>query len=138
MKKKEIRSFDLIKEDFRDMETMSCKPSFVKPKNGAVIDEDKSVKWNREEVARLQAAYDEEVKRLNTEKNKWRDELYDELYVAIQNEVGGGISVNDASAIFWKAYERGHSAGYSEVFGYLNDLMDFVGDIVNHRNDKKK
>jgi hypothetical protein len=28
-----------------------------------------------------------------------------------------------------KAYELGHSSGYSEVLNYLNDLLDFVSDL---------
>ena len=30
------------------------------------------------------------------------------------------------------AYERGHSNGYSQVFYELQDLNDFLNDIINH------
>ena len=123
-----------IKCDLEAMANMSCKPSFKKPKNGDVIDEDKSVKWNREEVERLQKAYDEEVKRLNTEKNKCSDNLYKELYKVIRKEVGG-ITLNDAQQIFNYAYAEGHSYGYNEIFNKLDKLIYLIGGIVNHKND---
>ena len=64
-----------IKCDLEEMANMSCKPSTTKPKTGDIIDEDKSVKWNREEVVRLQNEYEKEVKELNTAKNKRREKL---------------------------------------------------------------
>lgn len=123
-----------IKCDLEEMVNMSCKPSFPKPRTGDVIDEDKSVKWNREEVTRLQNAYDEEVKKLNTKKNKCRDDLYKELYKVIRKEVGG-ITINDAQQIFQYAYSEGHSYGYNEVFIRLDELIPLIRGIVNHEND---
>lgn len=123
-----------IKCDLEEMANMSCKPSFPKPRTGDVIDEDKSVKWNREEVIRLQNAYEEEVKKLNTAKNKRRDDLYKELYKIIRHEVKG-ITINDAQQIFQYAYDGWHSYGYEEVFNKLDDVILLVSRIVNHEND---
>ena len=123
-----------IKRDLEEMVNMSCKPSYIRPKTGDVIDEDKSVKWNREEVERLQNSYDEEVKKLNIAKNKRRDDLYKELYKVIRKEVGG-ITIKDAQQIFSYAYAEGHSYGYNEVFIKLDDIIQLVGGIVNNRND---
>lgn len=123
-----------IKHDLEVMANMSCKPSWKKPKTDDVIDEDKSVKWNREEVIRLQNAYEEEVKKLNTAKNKRRDELYKELYKVIRYEVKG-ITINDAQQIFQYAYNKGHSYGYNEVFNKLDELIPLIRGIVNHEND---
>lgn len=41
------------------------------PKIGTVLDEDKSVKWNKEEVERLRAANAEEARRLQLEHSKY-------------------------------------------------------------------
>lgn len=123
-----------IRCDLEEMENMSCKPSYRKPKTGDVVDEDKSVKWNREEVIRLQNSYDEEVKRLNTAKNNRRDELYKELYKVIRSEVGG-ITIKDAQQIFSYVYNEEHSYGYVEVFNKLEDIVQLVSNIINHRND---
>lgn len=123
-----------IKHDLEVMANMSCKPSWKKPKTDDVIDEDKSVKWNREEVIRLQNAYDEEVKKLNTKKNKCRDYLYKELYKVIRYEIKG-ITINDAQQIFQYAYNKGHSYGYNEIFTKLDELITLIRGIVNHEND---
>lgn len=129
-----MRNLDEIRKDLEDMEKMSCKPTAIRPKTGTFIDEEKSVRWNKEEVVRQQETYDAEVKRLNQEKNKRRDSLYSELYKVIKSEVKG-ISIGDAKSIFGRAYEEGHSYGYAQVFSELDDLMSFVSDIVNHKND---
>lgn len=123
-----------IKCDLEEMANMSCKPSTPKPRTGDVIDEDKSVKWNREEVIRLQNTYEEEVKALNTAKNKRRDDLYKELYKVIRREVKG-ITINDAQQIFQYAYSEGHSYGYNEVFNKLYDIILLISRIANHEND---
>lgn len=123
-----------IKCDLEEMANMSCKPSTQKPRTGDVIDEDKSVKWNREEVIRLQNAYEEEVKALNTAKNKRRDDLYKELYKVIRHEAKG-ITINDAQQIFQYAYNEWHSYGYNEVFNKLDELIPLISRIVNHEND---
>lgn len=82
------RDFKEIAADMEKMYSMSCKPSFARVKEGHVFDEDKSVKWNREQVELNNEKYDSEVKKLNTEKNRVRDTLLDEMYEAIVEYVG--------------------------------------------------
>lgn len=45
------------------------KPNSKRPKDGEIIDEEKSVRWNREEVVRRQKAWDAECSRLKKEQN---------------------------------------------------------------------
>lgn len=126
---KNVRELDDIRRDLEAMYKMPCKPDFSKPKTGDIIDEDQSVRWNREEIIKRQAAYDEEVKRLNTLKNKRRDELHKELYKAIQYEVKG-ISEEVAEKIYSHAWEDSHAYGLKAVFNDLNDLMELANDII--------
>lgn len=138
--KKKLRSMEEIKKDMLDLSLMRCKPSFSRPKPGEVIDEEKSVKWNREEVERLTVAYEEEVKRLNTLKNKRRDELKKELYAIIQKEVGN-ITLKDAEAIYEYAEEarkRYRCSIEIDIFTCLPKVMSLISGIVNHENDKKE
>ena len=130
-----MRSLEEIKKDFLDISNMSCKPSFTRPKDGAVIDEEKSVRWNREEVIRLQIEYGKEVEKLNTLKNKRRDALYKELYKVIKSNVKN-ISLKDAEQIFTYIYSNYHSYGIDTMFIYLEELMELISDIVNKRNEK--
>lgn len=45
------------------------KPNSKRPKDGEIIDEEKSVRWNREEVVRRQKAWDAECSRLKKAQN---------------------------------------------------------------------
>lgn len=64
--------YELARDYENFLNTFSCKPDAEKypfPKKGTILDEDKSVKWNREEVERLRNAYGVEMKRLNMYKS---------------------------------------------------------------------
>ncbi|MGN0415993.1 MAG: hypothetical protein ACI4FX_10965 [Agathobacter sp.] len=131
--KKNLRTVQEIWKELEKVEQMSCKPNWKRPHTEDILDEEQSVRWNREEIAKQQKAYDEEVKALNTKKNKARDSLYEELYRVIRQEVGG-ITVEDAKKIWWFAYEEKHAYGYGDVFSFLDELMDLIGGIVNGKN----
>lgn len=131
--KTKLRTVQEIWKDLEATEQMSCKPDWKRPHTGDVLDEEQSVRWNREEIAKMQKAYDEEVKALNTKKNKTRDALYGEIYQVIRQEVGG-ITLEDAKKIFWFAYEEKHACGYGDVFIFLDELTDLIGGIVNGKN----
>ena len=100
----------------------SCKPKNRKYKTGDIFDEDKSVRWNREEVERRNKLHEEEVKRLNTEKNqlfiKWIDAVYDYI---IQET---GVKKGKAKNIYNYLYEEYHSYGLLEVLAHLDNLLD--------------
>lgn len=88
---------------------MRCKSVNKKRlKPDAVIDEDKSIKWNREEVIRLNKEYEDEVARLNTQRNKFRDELFTKIYDYIAESVGNDCNVAQAEVIWNFAYNLGH------------------------------
>ena len=129
-----MRSYEEIREDFMVMSHMSCKPSMSKPRPNDVIDEDKSVRWNREEVERRMLAYEEEVKRLNKQKNSFRDKLIQEVCETIKKDIKS-ISINDAKRIWEYAYANNDD--WVGVFADVKDLVDIVDSIVNKKNDVK-
>lgn len=126
-----MRELDEIKDDLVELSLMSCKPDFKKPKNNDVIDENKSVIWNREEIQKLQKEYDDEVKRLNTQKNKKRDSLYEEVYEYIVKNISG-ITIDGAKKIFDYAYQEGHATGFHDVFCILEELINLFDDVLNY------
>lgn len=121
----------LIQVEYESMEQMSCVPTNIhKVRADHVFDEDKSVKWNREQVEDNNRHYLEEVKRLNTEKNRRRDELHERIYKAIQDEVGYGLSRRKAMLLWNRAYENGHSYGIREVVSNLDELMELAIQLL--------
>ena len=80
MGKKHSKNWAEIQQDFNSMAEMSCIPSGIKKLRGDhVIDMDQSVRWNQKQVRLNNEKYQEEVKRLNREKNKRRDAIYEDI-----------------------------------------------------------
>lgn len=52
------------------------RPNSKRPKDGEIIDEEKSVRWNREEVVRRQKAWDAECSRLKKAQNAEIEHIY--------------------------------------------------------------
>lgn len=120
-----------IQSKYDVMEEMSCVPVGIKRVNANhVFDENRSVKWNREQAEANNLRYQQEVARLNTLKNKCRDAIHEEIYKAIQDEVGHGLSRKKAMLLWNHAYERCHSYGIREVKSYLDELMELAANLL--------
>lgn len=117
----------------------SCKPDekeFPKYKTGDIIDEDKSVKWNREEIERCINARTEEVKRLNTLRNKI-DNLYEKTAIKVLAKEYK-ISTKETSILWTKAYEDSHSSGITSVYSTFSELADMYEDLRKAANETTK
>lgn len=125
------KSWEEIQNDLDAMAKMPCRPDFKKLPKDFITDEDRSVKWNREQVELNNKKYQDEVSRLNTAKNKARDAANKEIYKKIQDEVGHGISEKAAMKIWDRAYSNSHAYGVMEVLNELDDLIDFVKSILD-------
>ena len=120
-------SWDDIQSAYETVRSMSCVPKNIKKvKPDHIFDEDRSVKWNREQVEINNAAYQAEVVRLNTEKNKARDDVINMIIEKIQSEVGASLSKRKAKAIWNFAYKERSSYGIYDVCNYLFNLIDLV------------
>lgn len=62
--------FDRLCDMANEYTNFSCKPKNRKCKICEVFDDDRSVRWNREEVERRNKLHEEEVKELNRKKNE--------------------------------------------------------------------
>lgn len=132
MSKKYPKSWYDIQAEFEDMQRMSCVPQNIRkvPQN-FIFDEDKSVKWNKEQVIANNNAYSEEVARLNTLKNKRRDSIYEDIYFTIQCEVGHNLSREKAIKIWNYAWEQGHAYGIREVCCHLENLITLADELLS-------
>lgn len=124
-----------IWQKYEAMENMGRNPyGFKRVPSNFVFDEDKSVKWNKEQAQKNNDDYDNEVKRLNQEKMKRRNEIYAEIYKVIQEEVGFGISEKKAAKIWEYAYDKGHSAGWYEIMVNLEEIEELVKFVLDKKN----
>lgn len=114
-----------IKHDYLAACKISCQPDeqrFPKVKTGTVIDEDKSVRWNREEVERLKTAREEEVKRLNRKKNKAINDATNQIVKLIAKELN---TSTDKAQILWNfIYDKYHAFG--EMFNHIDEYIDLI------------
>lgn len=123
----EPMSWDEIRAEFVTMNAMVCVPTgLTKYPTGYIVDEEKSVRWNREYVEQNNEKYRLEVSRLNTVKNKARDALKEHIYERIQFEVGHDLSREKARLIYEMAYERGRSYGFYELEKSIHELIELA------------
>ena len=73
---------------FREVDKMPSKPNWPYPKDGTIFDEDKSVKWNREECALKQRMWAEEKHNIHIQKLLARNKIELELTKFISDEIG--------------------------------------------------
>lgn len=140
--KKQPKSWEVIEYEWMEMERMSCVPQNLrKLRVGTIINEDQSVRWNREEVERNNQEYADAVAQLNREKNKYRDSICEDIYYAIQCEVGNGLTRKQALRLWNMAYEDGHAFGWSDLMCHLERLMDLaeilLADVKGESGDGK-
>lgn len=94
-----------------------------------VIDENKSVKWNREESARRIEKSELEIKELKLKISNEKQLINEDIYSYLEEEYG--FNQKTIQLVFSKAYEDGHSSGYEEIISYAVDYAEFVSDILN-------
>lgn len=127
-----VKGWDEIQSDYERMQGKSCVPAVIrKVAQNHVFDENQSVKWNRDKVAENNAAYQAEVARLNTAKNKARDAIHEDIYRAIQSEVGHGLTRDGARKLWEYAYDKGHAHGSYAIISYLEDLLVLVYGVLD-------
>lgn len=100
---------------------------FVKYKEGTVIDEEKSVRWNREEVERCNLAYEAEAKRLQTIHREKITGYEDEIKSMLIEKYKLSRPIID---MFWaRAYSEDHEYGTLEVLDECEDYCSFYLEV---------
>ena len=99
---------------------------FPRPKDGAVLNEEMSVRWNREEVKRLQEKYDSERKRLKEERNKKIRNAEQDIYCYISQETG--LNKEKAEKLWNFAYNN-HHAYLDDLFGWLEEYIELYNSL---------
>lgn len=126
----EIKTWHEIRQDFHDWAALPLVPSNIrKYSSGYVIDENQSVKWNREAVEKHNAWYDEEAQSLVQESANIYSLILESVCTRIQADVGHNLSRETAMAIWDYAYDEAASGASARGFEE-EDLNDFAALVV--------
>ena len=128
------KTWDELRNEYRKVCEMSCIPANIKKVPlGYIFDEDKSVKWNIEQVEINNRNYYLEVMKLKSERSDCMNVLLEDIYTAIQEDMSCEISIEQAKIIWGYVYDMGHSGGVYDIFSHLYDLMNFVESLLTNK-----
>lgn len=95
-----------------------------------IIDPDKSVNWNRQQVQDHNNLRAQVMQERRQREAACHQQFGDDLRQYIADELGVPADGKVASLIYDMAYEAGHAAGYNEVLYYANDYIQLVRDTA--------
>ena len=112
-------------DEYREACDMPIKPKEIKllPEN-YIQDEDKSVKWNKEYVKQHNIKYQEEVHKINKERDLAIDFAIEEIKQYIIDEAK--VTQKTAQKIFDFSYDKANNL--YEIGYYIEDLIDLFWD----------
>lgn len=96
---------------------------------GTILDEEQSVRWNREEVARRNNSRKGKLAAYMTKINQCNRDIDQKIKDYLRSEFGFSEAV--ARVVFNEAYEDGHHAGYEEVASYAHSYGLFVEQVMD-------
>lgn len=127
-----MKDFDYIK---RKVDNGEYKTSIEYPKKPAgfnkeiyVYDENQTVKWNMEHKEELKKEYERNLELYREENHRKQVEFRDDLIEVLQAEYN--FSKVQATNVYIKAWEEGHSYGLGDVIIQAQDFGDFAYDII--------
>ena len=131
----DINNAEIIPEVIRILNEISRSYStrpditlFPECKEGDIIDEEKSVKWNREEVERRIQARDAETRRLRHLKAELVFEAEDKLLELLSEDTS--LNKKQIKLIWNYAYDEAHSGGYDGVLDKFDEIRELVEDVI--------
>lgn len=88
------------------------------------------MRWNREEAVRRQKAWDAECSRLKKAQNAEIEHISEAIELQIQEDIKAetkrSISKKAATILWQKAYDRGHSYGFADIYCAIEDYEELV------------
>ena len=106
-----------------EYENFNYRPScYCKYKIGTIFDEEKSVKWNREEVERRNIEIEKEAELLKNQKDLLYTEFISMVKSYITTEIG--IGTKNAEKIWNYIYSNYHAYGLAECLNHLDELLE--------------
>lgn len=97
---------------------------------GTIIDEDESVRWNRERVEEHNKEEDAKVKRSQEKvaalEAIWKKKIYDDA----REELGKDVPSSALDVLYADAYNEGHSSGYMQISCCFDERVHMVGRFL--------
>lgn len=125
------------KGQIQELDDFCRNETYIRPrtlKEGTIIDEEKSVRWNREEVVRR----NEKNKKMSMDDRHYHNLLDNAISEVIKKSADGWymteFSDEAINIIYNKAWEDGHSYGFMEVYSYFSDYMEMFVDACKAMN----
>lgn len=116
------REWDEIRVDYDKISNMSCSPSIRKFPDGHIFDEDMSVRWNRDTLAKHNKAVENETRELKEKKCKSLEAIVEEAVGKIAYE----LSITDSRAKLLWDYARENTDSSNSLFYELEDLVNLL------------
>ena len=91
-----------------------------------IFDEDKSVKWNREEVEKRNAVYENKRLELQDKRLSSFDTFYQSIIIYVQEELS--VSQKKAKKIVEYCWQEKHSYGVNDFLIMVEELIDVFMD----------
>lgn len=112
-----------INEGYYNVEYM--KPQYI-PED-TILDEEKSVKWNREQVEKRNLDQQEKYESKKTQNSNMHDTQVGDI-VRVYSEYSG-FSKDRIEKIFHHAYKKQHSYGIYDVIQELEEILDLLDEL---------
>lgn len=130
MTQKRARSIREIREAYDNKEFESKIPFTLrrdKLKEDHVINEDKSVKWNREQVALHNKKIDDQIKQRQIDSNNLQKALTDEIILWLQQDYE--LNEKQAELVYGYAYQEYHSY-MGDFFINIEEIADMIEKVI--------
>lgn len=126
-----------IEVAFEDVCSLSCVPVNHRTyPEDYIFDEDASVRWNREEVARLNKMYSDEHNWLKEECNRRYNSVVSDILAHIQSDLDFHVTP-EASKLIWDYAESSTSSGDTqETFNTLYQVLELFSSILKIKGFK--
>ena len=96
---------------------------------GYITDEDKSIKWNKEQVELANQEYNKKRREYMEKGHRLAALFKQDIIDYLMNFYN--LNEKAALVIFNKAYEEGHSDGYICILDYVYDYIEFIADVID-------
>lgn len=117
-----------VMQVLESVSVLSTTPSIKRLPEGYIIDETKSVIWNREQVEINHKKYDTAKEALKASKTQQIKDLLEQVYAYIQSELECNIA--QAVYIYEFAYRENHAYGWSAVHEGILEQIEVITDYL--------